>query len=41
MKMADYFISKDGMSMLESYIEQLEGSVSDFDTNTNNMTEDV
>jgi len=40
-KVADYFISKDGMSMLESYIEQLEGSVSDFDTNTNNMTEDV
>jgi|TARA_R110002126_G_scaffold191810_1_gene340003 hypothetical protein len=41
-KVADYFISKDSMSMLESYIEQLESiGVSDFDTNTNNMTQDV
>ena len=41
-KVADYFISKDGMSMLESYIEQLdESSTPAFDVNTNNMTQDV
>jgi hypothetical protein len=39
-KVADYFISKSQVSMLESYIEQLE-SIPDFDVNTSNMTQDV
>lgn len=48
MKMADYFISKDGISMLESYIESYDPqdstpvhTVENYDPNTNNLTEDI
>ena len=42
MKMADYFINKDGTSMLESYLEQSQSkSVIEFDASTNNMADDI
>ena len=40
MKIADYFINKDGTSMLEAYIEQYKNSP-EFEVATNNMTDDI
>jgi hypothetical protein len=42
MKMADYFINKDGTSMLESYLEQAQSkNIIEFDATTNNMADDI
>lgn len=40
MKVADYFIAKDGSSVLEAYIEQYKNSP-EFETAANNMTNDI
>lgn len=43
MKMADYFIDKDGGSMLSAYIERIneEGTSNTFDKQTNNLMDDI
>ena len=42
MKMADYFIMKEGVSMLESYIDQLsETTAGAYDQQTNNLVDDI
>lgn len=40
MKVADYFISKDNMSTLASYIEQLD-TTEEYDTHSKSMTDDI
>lgn len=40
MKLADYFIYKDGMSMLYAYVEQLDAEP-EHDVHANNMTDDI
>jgi len=41
MRIADYFIEKDGGSLLESYIEQLENNETVSDQRVNTLTDDI
>ena len=41
MRIADYFIEKDGGSLLESYVEQLDDNETVSDQRVNTLTDDI